>query len=242
MFSNKLKELRKSNDYSMDELAEIYNKKFNGRLNKSTISRYENGLQEPIFTVVRNFAELFDISVDDMIDENKYGFYSKTTTPRKRGIYIEPQGDISATIHFWSRMRRASVRDLSALTGINLSRMDDIDKGKAKDITDSEIQLLAEALDVTEQMLRSSYVPDNLTDQYVAKLNKKLSNNDLRVLELFSKLDDNDKAEIRGEIKQMLKADKYSTDTETAAELSISNDIIDELKQEKPVQTPINTK
>lgn len=64
MFGDKLKELRKSNGYSMDKLAELYNKKFDGKLNKSTISRYENGLQEPIFTVVKNFAELFNVTTD----------------------------------------------------------------------------------------------------------------------------------------------------------------------------------
>lgn len=64
MFGYKLRELRKSNGYSMDRLAELYNAKFDGKLNKSTISRYENGLQEPIFTVVRNFAELFCVTTD----------------------------------------------------------------------------------------------------------------------------------------------------------------------------------
>lgn len=64
MFGDKLRELRKSNGYSMDRLAELYNKKFNGKLNKSTISRYENGLQEPIFTAVKNFAEMFNVTTD----------------------------------------------------------------------------------------------------------------------------------------------------------------------------------
>lgn len=68
MFGKKLKLLRKSNGYSMDKLAEIYNAKFNGKLNKSTLSRYENGLQEPIFTVVKNFAQLFSVSTDYLTD------------------------------------------------------------------------------------------------------------------------------------------------------------------------------
>ena len=64
MFGEKLRNLRKSNGYSMDKLAELYNKKFDGKLNKSTISRYENGLQDPIFTAVKNFAELFNVTTD----------------------------------------------------------------------------------------------------------------------------------------------------------------------------------
>lgn len=68
MFGDVLKELRKSNGYSMDRLAELYNAKFDGKLNKSTISRYENNLQEPIFTTVKNFAELFNVTTDYLTD------------------------------------------------------------------------------------------------------------------------------------------------------------------------------
>lgn len=56
--------LRENNGYSMDKLTEIYNQMFNGKMNKSTLSRYENGLQEPIYTVVVNLAKLFNVSVD----------------------------------------------------------------------------------------------------------------------------------------------------------------------------------
>ncbi len=64
MFGKILNELRKNNKYSMDEVVELYNKKFGGKLNKSTLSRYENGLQEPMYTVVVNLADLFGVSVD----------------------------------------------------------------------------------------------------------------------------------------------------------------------------------
>lgn len=69
-FGEKLKSLRKSKYYSMDKLAEIYNDRFGGRLNKSTISRYENGLQEPMLTVVKNFADIFGVSADFLIDNS----------------------------------------------------------------------------------------------------------------------------------------------------------------------------
>lgn len=73
MFSTKLRELRNSNGYSMDKLIDIYNKEFNGKMNKSTLSRYENGLQEPIYTVVVNLAKLFNVSIDYLsTDDDKY--------------------------------------------------------------------------------------------------------------------------------------------------------------------------
>lgn len=63
-FGKILKQLRESNGYSMDKLVELYNIKFNGKMNKSTLSRYENELQEPMFTVIVNLAKLFNVTVD----------------------------------------------------------------------------------------------------------------------------------------------------------------------------------
>lgn len=64
MFGKKLKELREGRELSMDKLIELYNGKYDAKMNKSTLSRYENGLQDPIYTVVVNLANFFDVSVD----------------------------------------------------------------------------------------------------------------------------------------------------------------------------------
>ena len=64
MFGNRLKDLRTQSGYSMDKLIEVYNSKYSAKMNKSTLSRYENGLQEPIYTVVVNLADFFGVTVD----------------------------------------------------------------------------------------------------------------------------------------------------------------------------------
>ncbi len=74
-FGKILKNLRTENGYSLDSLAKTYNDRFGGRLNKSTISRYENGLQEPIITVVSNFARLFDVSSDYLLGNVSEPFF-----------------------------------------------------------------------------------------------------------------------------------------------------------------------
>lgn len=78
MFSKRLKALRESHNMSMDKLVELYNKKYSAKMNKSTLSRYENGLQDPIYTQVVNLADFFDVSVDYITcnsdNENKLGF------------------------------------------------------------------------------------------------------------------------------------------------------------------------
>lgn len=70
MFRDKLRELRLQKGYTMEKLAEEYNKRFDAKLNKSTLSRYENGLQEPMMSVAKNMAELFDVSLDYISDNN----------------------------------------------------------------------------------------------------------------------------------------------------------------------------
>ena len=67
MFGTKLKELRKSKGYSMDKLAESYNKRFNGRLSKGTLSKYENGKQEPRISNAKNLASILGVSVDYLV-------------------------------------------------------------------------------------------------------------------------------------------------------------------------------
>lgn len=64
MFGKRLRELRDSQNLSMDKLIELYNKKYDAKMNKSTLSRYENGIQDPIYTVVVNLADFFGVSVD----------------------------------------------------------------------------------------------------------------------------------------------------------------------------------
>lgn len=64
MFGARLRELRENRGYSMDKLIELYNSKYDAKMNKSTLSRYENELQDPIYTVVVNLADFFNVSVD----------------------------------------------------------------------------------------------------------------------------------------------------------------------------------
>ena len=52
MFGNKLKEARLEKDMTLDEVAEIYNKRYDGKLNKSTLSRYENGYKSRCFPLL----------------------------------------------------------------------------------------------------------------------------------------------------------------------------------------------
>lgn len=65
MFGKRLKAAREKRGLTMDALVEIYKRKYpESGLNKGTISKYENGKQEPMVSTVRNFAEILGVSTD----------------------------------------------------------------------------------------------------------------------------------------------------------------------------------
>lgn len=69
-FGIRLKELRQEFGYTLDNLCEIYNQKFDGNLNKGTLSRYENSTQEPLFTTVKNLSELFSVTIEYLVGKS----------------------------------------------------------------------------------------------------------------------------------------------------------------------------
>jgi transcriptional regulator with XRE-family HTH domain len=75
IFSDRLRLIRLRSGYTLEQFANLYNARFpKSGMNKGTLSKYENNKQEPMFTTVKNIAELLDISIDYLID-------SKTTMP-----------------------------------------------------------------------------------------------------------------------------------------------------------------
>ena len=67
MFGERLKLSRKNKKMTLDQLAEEYNKKFDGGLSKGTLSKYEHGKQEPMVSTVGNLASILDVSVDFLL-------------------------------------------------------------------------------------------------------------------------------------------------------------------------------
>lgn len=67
MFGIRLRQVRKEKGLTLDELAELYNSKFNGGLNKGTLSKYENGKQEPMISAVDNLATILNVSIDYLL-------------------------------------------------------------------------------------------------------------------------------------------------------------------------------
>ncbi|WP_349550378.1 helix-turn-helix domain-containing protein [Leuconostoc pseudomesenteroides] len=67
MFSERLKTLRKSRGMSLDKLADALNAKYDTKISKSMLSRWENGA-DPQMSYVRIIADYFNIEPDEIIN------------------------------------------------------------------------------------------------------------------------------------------------------------------------------
>lgn len=67
VFPERLKELRIQRDLTIDMLVQDMNQRYELKLNKGTVSRWENGLTDPAISNVAHLAEYFNVSVDYMV-------------------------------------------------------------------------------------------------------------------------------------------------------------------------------
>lgn len=81
-FANNLKHLRIQSGMTQAELAKKLNKDY------STIGKWELGQRYPIMTDVIKIAELFNISVDDLIIKNLIS-NTEINSPSQKGEYDE---------------------------------------------------------------------------------------------------------------------------------------------------------
>jgi transcriptional regulator with XRE-family HTH domain len=77
LFPTRLREARRKAGFTLVGFAEKYNQLFsqdnkNKGLNKCTLSRYENGKQEPVGGTIRNIADLLNVSTDYLLGKNDY--------------------------------------------------------------------------------------------------------------------------------------------------------------------------
>lgn len=69
---NILKELRLEKGLTLEELANDLNKKYNLKLNKGMISKWEGNKSEPTFKYTKFLAEYYSVSVDYLLGISKF--------------------------------------------------------------------------------------------------------------------------------------------------------------------------
>ena len=86
MFGKKLLEARKRKGFTLEQLADIYNKQFGGGLSKGTLSKYEHEKQEPMISTVGNLANILGVTVDFLIDDTDSIHIDSASSLAKYGI------------------------------------------------------------------------------------------------------------------------------------------------------------
>lgn len=96
-FTTRFKELRKSADFTQDELANKLG------IVKSTVSMYETGKRQPDFEKLEEIADLFNVNMDYLLGRSdiKSAFDSNLSTKKtnnKSGVWIPVLGRVAAGI------------------------------------------------------------------------------------------------------------------------------------------------
>ena len=65
MLGNRLSELRKDNGYTQEDISSLLN------LTRSSVSNYEQGINEPSLSAIIKFAELYNVSCDYLLCRTK---------------------------------------------------------------------------------------------------------------------------------------------------------------------------
>ena len=68
IYGDKLHELRKARDLTLDELADKFNNLSDYKVSRSAISRWENGKTEPSATAMSLYAKLFNVDMNSLLD------------------------------------------------------------------------------------------------------------------------------------------------------------------------------
>ena len=78
MLGDKLKEIRKNNNLTLEELAGIFSKSQKKKITKGMISNWGNGKIEPTRQSLEKYCLLFNVSMDWLLDLNNDKLTNKT--------------------------------------------------------------------------------------------------------------------------------------------------------------------
>ncbi len=206
-FGEILKELRCNNGYSMDALVELYNKTFDGKMNKSTLSRYENGLQEPMYTVVVNLSKLFDVTVDYLsgADTEEAHEFSNDNDLEERGYVVM----FLENLKLLMAERGLNKNSLSLQSGIPYTTIDGFFKRSYENTKLSTLRQLATFFDVDLDFL--VYGKEATCKHISPEENELISN--------FRKLNSSGKEKASDYVEDLTTIDKYTASAEIQSKL-----------------------
>lgn len=139
IFGDKLYELRKSRELTIDELSEKLNNLSDYKVSRSAISRWENGKTEPSATAMSLYAKLFNVDINSLLN-------------------VYERGDIMTTgenIKKYRLQRRMTLEQLSKEIGISFQALSKYENDIVTNIPLERLELLCKVLKVKPQQLIS---------------------------------------------------------------------------------------
>ncbi len=188
-----LKTLRESSKISQDKLSKIIG------VSRSTVAMWETNSSQPDIDTLIKLANFFNVSLDYLLE--------RTTEPlpeKKEGMQMRAK-DIRNELNI-------SQADVAKHIGVSQQAYANYERGARQPDIDTLIKL-ANFFNVS-----LDYLLERTTEPLPEKTVNIASTAFSELSALISQLDEIDKAEIKGTVKQMLKADKYKAlEKETTA-------------------------
>lgn len=139
ILGDKLYELRKSRELTLDELSDKLNNLSDYKVSRSAISRWENGKTEPSATAMSLYAKLFKVDMNSLLN-------------------VDERGDIMTTgqnIKKYRLQRKMTLEELSKEIGVSTQAIFKYENDIVTNIPLERLELLCKVLKVKPQQLIS---------------------------------------------------------------------------------------
>lgn len=154
-------------------------------ISKSSINMYERGEREPSFEKLERIADFFNVDVDYLLGNSDIpNKYALEEALKARSEF--PQADF-----------------MSIIEAVKIPQLEFPAKKLIEAVKLPQLSTLANFAEIVK-------IQPKFHIEEIAKALK--GECEYPIIELYNQLDEIDKAEIRGEMKQMLKAEKYKKD------------------------------
>lgn len=139
ILGDKLYELRKFRELTLDELSDKLNNLSDYKVSRSAISRWENGKTEPSATAISLYAKLFSVDINNLLN-------------------VDKRGDIMTTgqnIKKYRLQRKMTLEQLSKEIGVSFQALSKYENDIVTNIPLERLELLCKVLKVKPQQLIS---------------------------------------------------------------------------------------
>lgn len=105
-FSDKIKQLRNSKNMSLEQLTVEFSKRYNSKISKSSISRWENNQAKPDIDDANIYADYFSVSLDWLMDRQQSDKIETLAAHIDEGLTEEEMEGVRNYIEFIKSQRK----------------------------------------------------------------------------------------------------------------------------------------